>query len=158
MRVLNRTRQLAALPASERRLLLLAFVLVAHVRASLCILPSRFSLRIVRRLADLSPRASRAGRPAAEGIAWAIGAASRLVPRATCLTQAVAGKLLLDYYGYDSRLCLGVARTQDGTFAAHAWLERDRRVLIGGAHSAAFTPLPALSSTYHHEPSVGASR
>jgi hypothetical protein len=156
VRFLSWTRQLAALPADERRLLLLAFVLVAHVRASLCVLPSRYALRIVRRLADLGPLASRARRPAPERIAWAIATVSRVVPRASCLTQAVAGKLLLRYYGYESRLRLGVAKTSAGAFFAHAWIERESRVLIGGAQSAAFNPLPSLSSTFQREPSRGA--
>jgi Transglutaminase-like superfamily len=136
--------------------LLLAFAVVAHTRIALSVLPSRFVLRIVRRLADLAPLGSWAGRPAPERIAWAICAVSRVVPRATCLTQAVAGKLLLRHYGFDSRLCLGVAKTSTGAFVAHAWIERERRILIGGAESAAFSPLPPLSATFRREPSPGA--
>jgi hypothetical protein len=156
VRVLSLPRRLATLPANERRLLLLALVLVTHVRVALCVLSSRFVLRIVRRLAVLPPLESRAGRPAPERIAWAIGAVSRVVPHATCLTQAVAGKLLLRHYGFESRLCLGVAKTSAGAFAAHAWIERERRILIGGAQSAAFSPLPPLSATFRREPSPGA--
>lgn len=158
VRILSLPRQLAALPANERRLLLVALVLVAHVRVALCVLPSRFVLRIVRCLADLGPSESRAGRPAPDRIAWAIGAVSRVVPRATCLTQAVAGKLLLRHYGFESRLCLGVSKTSAGGFVAHAWIELESRILIGGAQSAAFSPLPPLSATFRREPPLGARR
>lgn len=151
-------KQFAALGATERELVVLSLVLVAHVRAALCVLPSRFSLRLVRRLADLPARPSRAHPPAPVRIAWAIGAVSRLVPRATCLTQAIAGKLLLRFYGYESRLCLGVARTDAGRFFAHAWIEREDRILIGGPQSAAFTPLSPLGSVFRQDTSVGAPR
>jgi len=146
VRVLRISRQFSALPGGQRRLLLFAFVLVAHVRAALCVLPSRLSVRLVRRLAELDPPEPHAGRPSADRVAWAVAAVSRIIPRATCLTQAIAAQLLLRHHGYAAKLCIGVTRSAAGQFLAHAWLERDGRVLLGGAESAAFTPLPALGS------------
>lgn len=156
MRVLIIGRQFLALPSGQRRLLVLALVLVAHVRVALCILPSRLSLRLVRRLADVDSGEPRAQRPAAERVAWAVSAASRVVPRATCLTQAISGQLLLRYYGYAAKICLGVTRTEPGSFLAHAWLERDGRILLGGAESAAFTRLPALNATFREKSTLEA--
>lgn len=156
MRVLTRVAQFAELRASERRLVMLSLVVVAPVRAALCVLPSSFILRLVRRLGDARAREPRLRRPAAERIAWAIAAASCIVPRATCLTQAVAGMLLLRHYGYESRLCLGVTKSRDGTFAAHAWVELERHILIGGPQSAAFTPLPLLAPGLRQDTPHGA--
>ena len=156
VRVLIQTKRLVALRGNERKLLVLSLVLVAHVRAALCVLPSRFIVRLVRRLGDAPARTPRARRPAIDRVAWAIATASRVVPRATCLTQAVSGMLLLRHYGYESRLRLGVARSDDGGFLAHAWIEREGVILIGGPQSAAFTPLPALDLAFRENPTVGA--
>jgi hypothetical protein len=129
-----------------RGLLLLAGPVVLAVRIVLWILPSAMILRIVRRSSDVHARGTmHAHRPPAERVTWAVEAVSRRIPRATCLTQALSAQFLLRRFGYDARLCLGVARTPRGEFRAHAWLERDGSVLIGGAEAAAFTRLPALT-------------
>ena len=143
---LARGRVLFALSAGERVLLAVVLVMIVLIRLLLWVLASRTSLRLVRRLAALGPRAARAVRPPAERLAWMVSAASRVVPRATCLTQAVAGQLLLRHYGYDSSLCLGVAKSTSADFLAHAWIEHDQRVLVGGGYSGAFVRLPALRS------------
>lgn len=65
-------------------------------------------------------------------IIWAIKASSRFVPRATCLTQAMAARMLLSSYGHEANLRIGVLR-KDDELKAHAWLEKDGRVLIGGS-------------------------
>jgi hypothetical protein len=135
-------------------LLFVTVLLVAHVRTALFLLPSRLSLRMVRRLSTVSDNAPREPRPAAETIAWAIATASRVVPGASCLTQAVAGKLLLRHYGFRANLCIGVARGDEGAFYAHAWIERDGRVLIGGKQSTVFTVLSPFPPMRAQEPTL----
>jgi hypothetical protein len=82
-----------------------------------------------------------------ERIAWAVARASQYTPRATCLTQALATQVLLGWQGYATRLCIGVARSDVGQFQAHAWVECQGKVVIGGADAPArFTPLPPLES------------
>lgn len=142
-----RLRQLLSLAGDERKMLLLAFPLVAIARLVLWIVPSAVSVRILRRLGERAVRARHDDSPSVDRIVWAIEAASRRIPHATCLTQAVVGQLLLRHYGHDSRLCLGVARTQKGEFAAHAWLECEGRKVIGGQQSTGFSRLPELSTT-----------
>ena len=153
--VFRRIIQFIALSAAEQWVLLLSLVLVAHVRLALYVLPSRASLRFVRRLARADTADASVRRVPVAHIAWAIDAASRFVPNATCLTQAVAGQLLLRHYGYASKLCLGVARPSKGEFYAHAWIEREGRILIGGAHATDFTRLPSLASTLRGKPQAG---
>jgi hypothetical protein len=86
-------------------------------------------------LAASAPASSGAGvagrRPPSASLAWAVRAASRRVPRASCLTQALALEGLLAEFGQQGVVRIGVARGPDGTFEAHAWLEHDGRVLIG---------------------------
>ena len=59
-----------------------------------------------------------------------IVAASRYVPRATCLVQALAGYILFSKYGYNTSIKIGVL-TENGEFEAHAWLEHDEKVVLG---------------------------
>ena len=147
-------RRLLALADRDRMLLLRAVSLVACVRALLWLLPSRLSLKIVRRLEQVAPRPQLGHPPAVDGVRWAVEAASRRIPHATCLTQAIAAQLLLRHYGYESRLCLGVTRSSAGEFLAHAWIERNGHVVVGGAQSAGFTRLPALSTTFQRDSGV----
>jgi hypothetical protein len=56
--------------------------------------------------------------------------ASRYVPRATCLVQALAGYILFSKYGYQPSIKIGVL-TENGEFEAHAWLEHGKRVVLG---------------------------
>ena len=65
-------------------------------------------------------------------LAWAVRAAARYVPRATCLTQALTLEALLADVGLTADVRIGVARASDGSFEAHAWVVGDHEVLIGG--------------------------
>ena len=57
---------------------------------------------------------------------------SRRVPKATCLTQALSLQYLLARRRRHSKLRIGVGRQQGGVFRAHAWLETDHGIVIGG--------------------------
>ena len=70
-------------------------------------------------------------------VAWSVAAASRLVPGANCLTQALAGQLLLARRGRASRIRIGVRPGPNGALLAHAWLLSGSRVLLGGADTLA---------------------
>jgi hypothetical protein len=59
-----------------------------------------------------------------------IVAASRYVPRATCLVQALAGYILFSKYGYTTSIKIGVLN-ENGEFEAHAWLEHGEKVVLG---------------------------
>ncbi|MGH7665413.1 MAG: lasso peptide biosynthesis B2 protein [Gemmatimonadaceae bacterium] len=135
---------LFALPPRERRLAVLAVSLVIVLRLVLWILPSRIILRSVRALGRARPRDVVPGVDPAT-VTWAVEAAGRRVPHATCLTRAIAAQLLLLRYGFASRLCLGVAHGRDAGFRAHAWLERDGTVVIGAHGVRDMTRLPDLA-------------
>lgn len=65
---------------------------------------------------------------------WAVETACRrLLPRESCLTQALTAYALLTRRGARvPELRIGVKRLSDGAISAHAWLEREDTVLIGG--------------------------
>jgi Transglutaminase-like superfamily len=79
-----------------------------------------------------------------EDVAWAVRQASRVVPRSSCLTQALATQVLLARSGYSSQLRIGVARGARGDLEAHAWVESDGQRVIGarGAERYALLPVP----------------
>jgi hypothetical protein len=78
----------------------------------------------------------------------AVRISARLVPGASCLTQALAGQVLLARHGLASDILLGVRKDQAGAFKAHAWLYYDGKVALGGAPAAAsgFSELASFRS------------
>jgi hypothetical protein len=131
-----------ALHPQDRSLLLRALLLVAAVRACLFLLP----FRTLQRLTANRNRRSRQIHPVAR-CAWAVRAASRYVPAATCLTQALAAQALLAEQGYDSRIEIGVTKDEHGRFRAHAWLVCGEEIVIGGAEAYRYVPLAAWHNT-----------
>jgi hypothetical protein len=73
-----------------------------------------------------------------------VAAAARFVPRSTCLIQAVAAHRLLRRGGSPAVLCLGVLRDPGAGFHAHAWVESEGQVLIGGGAVEGFTRLARI--------------
>jgi len=95
-------------------------------RVALWILPLRVVRRAVARAASVAPEA-----PVDETV-WAVKLTSDYVPRATCLTQALAVQALLSRSGYASRVEIGVAKEGAQAFEAHAWVMIGDQIVIGG--------------------------
>ena len=109
-----------------------------RTRLALWILPFR---RTVGSELESSNAAPPTGNPAlVQETVNAITSASRLVPRATCLTQALAAKKMLARNGVNGVLKFGV-KLDDAKFEAHAWLEVDGRAVLGIGKPPAFTEL-----------------
>lgn len=140
---MRRLQSLVNLSWLEVRLLAAALPLVLIVRLGLWLLPSSAILAGVRRLAAMHPRSARRTEDV-RTIVWAVRAVSRRFPAATCLTQAIAARVLLVRHGLAAELRVGVARDAVGEFRAHAWLEREGRVIIGGDESLSFKPMPGI--------------
>jgi hypothetical protein len=122
--VIARLRRLRSIGPSGIALLCGAFVTLIRIRIALWVLPWN---RITG--AAVATLNSQSGRPAVDRLEWAVLAASRFVPRATCLTQALALRRLLSRSGYQSSVQIGV-RLTDGRFAAHAWVEHESKSLL----------------------------
>ena len=81
-------------------------------------------------------------RPTVERVAWAVRAASGVVPGASnCLVRALATQALLGRYGYSSDLRIGARKAAPGALAAHAWLESAGPVIIGEVELENYVPL-----------------
>lgn len=122
-----------------------ALVVVALVAAAVRGLPSARLLALMghalQKPPPINPSGVLAAKCAGRAVAEAVRRASRHVPRATCLVQALSGWLLLRRRGIRSSVCLGVSQPAGG-FSAHAWLEIEGEVVIGGVQSTReFTPL-----------------
>ena len=138
---MGRLAKLARLPASECWLLARACVLVAVVRVCLWLLPFR---RVQRISEGLMSRASSRTATSTERVAWAVRTSSRYIPKASCLTQAMATQVMLSRRGIPHQLRIGVAKSEEGKLEAHAWVESDGCVVIGGLPDLArYTPLTA---------------
>jgi hypothetical protein len=119
-------------------LALQALALLAGARLALVMLPLPAVLRSQRRLRGAEAPADD---PASElrRVRRGLGRASRFVPGARCLAQALAGQVLLSRRGVASELRLG-ARREGGKVEAHAWLEGADGVLLGDLPEAGYVP------------------
>ncbi len=127
-------RRYRAFSAAERRSIWRAWPVLWGVRILLSVSSYRWlEAQILGR-----PLAARGSRSAAD-IAMGVERAARLVAAPTCLTRSLAAAWLLRGAGYVPRLHIGVANGADG-FKAHAWLECDGDVLIGGEIKDEFHP------------------
>lgn len=137
-------RRFLHLPALERWLLVRAALLLGVLRLGLWLLPFQTLRRLVSTFTASSRRVRDAERLSRERIVWAVETAARYVsPTATCLTQALAAQALLARRGYPAVLHIGVAR-DNNELQAHAWVESEGEVVIGGFELERYTPLAAL--------------
>jgi hypothetical protein len=118
-------------PLSEQRLLLRALLVVVIVRLGLWVLPFKMLREKVESMRTQGNDAAPVSFVQVKKIASAVKRTSRYVPAASCLTQALAAKLLLSRLGVDGILRIGVAKGSEGKFEAHAWLESKGRIIIG---------------------------
>lgn len=114
------------LDADLRRVVLVAAWTVVLVRLGLWLLPFRIVNSAASRPRRLSPLMAFTSN---ERLAWAVRAVAARIPKATCLTQALALQVLMAKAGKQTQLQIGVARGKD--FEAHAWLVDQGKVLIG---------------------------
>lgn len=140
---MRRIRKLFGLPSYERWLLLKAVALLWAVRLSLWLLPFAGTRQLLNWASRRSRRLSVNPTPV-ERLAWAVGVASRFVPgTAHCLTRALAAKILLARRGYPAKVCYGVLPESTEPFTAHAWVESNGVVVVGGPDVGRYVRLTA---------------
>lgn len=82
---------------------------------------ARFCAESIRSSKDLS----------ADQAVEAIRRALRFTVRASCLSQALAGWIMLTRRGTAARMKIGVSSPEKHGFKAHAWLEAESRMILG---------------------------
>lgn len=119
-------------------------LLLWAARLGLWLLPLATLRCLLTKLKPSEP-ISREGSANIEKIVWAVSVASRYVPAATCLTQALAGQILLAQHGEPALLQIGVAKNEAGDLEAHAWVESRGRIVIGDSRELfRYTRLPSV--------------
>lgn len=146
---MERITKFLRLPGQDRALLLQAFCLLLGIRLGLKTVRFATLRNALARFAVVGS-ASRRPVPANDDeqqrTVWAVRTAGRAFPAiSTCLTNALTAHVLLARRGYLSNLRIGVTRDDKGAFTAHAWLEQEGAILIGGDWADGFTPMPALN-------------
>jgi hypothetical protein len=137
---MERLRKFLHLTSSDRRLLVCTALLLGVIRLGLRLLPFRIMQRLVQ-LVQVSATPHRINQSLIDRQMWAVMVASWYVPKATCLTQALAAQVLLGRHGYPTQLRVGVARGEGGRLEAHAWVENQGKVIVGGEDLSRYTLL-----------------
>jgi len=115
----------------DRRLLVKSAFIVGAVRLGLWVLPLQTMCRILAKITPSFTNFHNKSQDVISRVGWAVTTSSQYVPAATCLTQALATKVLLGRSGYESRLRIGIARSKEGRLEAHAWVESEESIVIG---------------------------
>jgi hypothetical protein len=141
-------RTFVSLPRAERRLILRTLPLVAAIRVALWVAPLRRVGRMIRACERL-PFSVPSDLPVSR-LEWAVRAASRRVPMASCLTQALALQFLLARSGRSSEIHIGVKKDAQAGFQSHAWVECEGRMLLSTpSEIAEYSHLLALDTRPH---------
>ena len=130
------------LPAIERWLLVKAALLLVATRVALGLLPFR-TLRDLSAKVAAPHRLRETDSLSTEAVVWAVEVAAKYMPGffGTCLTKALTTQVLLSRRGHSALLRIGVVRSEEGGFEAHAWVESEGKVVTGGTGLENFIPL-----------------
>ncbi len=139
---MTRINKFLRLPFSEKNLFIKAWALLGIIRLGLSLLPFITLKKLLRIIGP--PMAGANDQLSEDRLVWAVAAASRFIPKATCLTQALAIQLFLKQSGREAHLHIGVDHGEGGRLDAHAWVESRGRVLFGGSNLSRYTHLLAL--------------
>jgi hypothetical protein len=142
---MKRLRRFFRLPATKRRCLISAALLLPTIKGCLVVFRFQTLRGLLARLTGLPPGIRRSKGGSTEEVVWAVELVGALMPWAsTCLTQALTAQVLLLRRGHPALVHIGTFKGEDGDFHAHAWVESRGEVLIGGHELEQFTPLVVL--------------
>ena len=140
---MKRLRKFLSLMPSDRRLLVSAALLLGAIRLGLWLLPFQTWRHLLVSRAKTTPELRAGEQASLNRVVWDVTVASRYMPGVKCLARALATKVLLAHQGYISELRLGVTKSEEGQLDAHAWVESQGRIVIGGLRDlSCYTPLP----------------
>lgn len=144
---MRRLHKFLRLPAAERLLLIRAALLLGGIKLGLKLLPFQAVQRFLEKLGEVSVGLCEMYQTTPERVVWAVELAGRYV-HATCLTQALAARVLLVRRGHSARIHIGVTGGGE-KFLAHAWVESGGQVIIGGHELERYVPLTVLEGKNH---------
>jgi len=139
---MRKIRKFFNLSATEKCLLLRAWVLLGLIRLGMEFSPFSSLKKLLERLRPISGGFGIDF--SEEELVWSVEVVSRYIPKATCLAQALTTQFLLQQAGHQACLHIGVTEAEEGGIKAHAWVESQDRILIGGFDINKYTHLLAL--------------
>lgn len=154
-RYLRYLRTLRRLSAGQWATLVGAALMTVLVRAGLSMRSLREVVRDLQRLAERVPSRRPMTPSYRRRAAWsAARVGTRLLPKRPCLTQALVTQFLLWRRGdATSSLHIGVTKGEAGELLAHAWVEHEGRVIIGGTRAPEqYQRLDGLDERIHQGP------
>jgi len=125
---MRRLRKFFEISVRDKLLFLWALLLVVVIRLGLTFTSYNFLKRWVPGVPQPRP----GDHDKIRAVAIAVSRSARIVPYASCFTQALAGQTLLALLGYQSKIRIGVRRNPEGKILAHAWLLSDDKIVLGG--------------------------
>jgi Transglutaminase-like superfamily len=128
---------------SDRFLLITTAFLLGVIRLALWLLPFQTVRSLLARITQPATELHEADQAYINKVVWTVVIASQYIPGVKCLAQALATQVLLRRRGYLTQLRIGIARNKQGQMSAHAWLESQEQIVIGGSGSMShYTLLP----------------
>lgn len=143
---MERLRKFLLLPNSERWLLVKVTILLSATSVGLRLLPFRTIYRLMGSTRPSNKQRLDPDTDIAQISAVVNKAGQYFLGKDSCFPQALTGEMLLRRNGHDAKLRIGVVKESDGSLRAHAWVENEGEVVIGGPilHVEKYTPLPEL--------------
>ncbi|MBV6495249.1 MAG: lasso peptide biosynthesis B2 protein [Acidobacteria bacterium ACB1] len=114
----------------EKAMIVRTLLWLSYYRAGLWLFPSIVTRRAANDLTDALDNCGQTDNTLVDEVLRSVRRCSRYIPAASCLTQALAAKMILKHYGQPSKIRIGVAPT-DSTIEAHAWVEIDNKIVLG---------------------------
>ena len=148
---MKQLRKWLHLERERRDLILQAFLLLTLSRLALRLVALKTTHRLVRWMAKRIATTKGDKGSDKRQIAWAIGVVGKgPLGGGTCLAQALVAQQMLCCRGYAARVHVGVAKRVDGRLLAHAWVESDGTVIVGGtaAELGRYSRLPSIDEVF----------
>jgi hypothetical protein len=120
------------LPYRKKKLFIKSSLFVGIIRLSLWIVPYRVLIKCLSKLSSSKSFNQSDDWKLIKEISHSVRICAEYVPFASCLTQALAVQTLLRLKGQKSTLKFGVDKEESGKLIAHAWVEIDDKIIIGG--------------------------
>ena len=131
---------------AEKHLLVQVTLLLGGTRIALSLFPFKSVQRFLAWSSGKAVDRSVDREAYCNRVIWAINAVGRrILDDKPCLPQALVAQWLLRRRGYPATLRIGVTRDEAGQLLAHAWVESEGVILIGGRFSPElYTPLRGM--------------
>lgn len=140
---MKRLNKFLKLTSDERLLLIKAAFLLGVIRVGLKLLPFQRLRYLLAELSQPVPKWQEKEQISLEKVVWAIYVVSPYISGVRCLAQALATQVMLGRRSYPCELRIGFVRGKNGQMSAHAWVESQGKVAIGGTgNMTRYIPVP----------------